>query len=461
MIFTTYTFLFFLAVVFVLYWSARGVSRNVILIIASLIFYGWIDWRLCGLLLLSVLCAYASGLMIERKIRPKFILLIAIALNLGILGFFKYYNFFAVSISSFFNILGCTLNIPTLKLVLPIGISFYSFMSISYTVDVYCGATAAERRIVPFFAYMMFFPQLLAGPIGRAGEMLPQFTSLRTFGYDLAADGCRQMLWGAFKKVVIADNCARLTSAIALSVDSLSGSTLLLGAFIYAVQIYADFSGYSDIAIGCGKLFGIRLRKNFAFPYFASNIADFWRRWHISLTSWFRDYVYIPLGGSRCSCAKQVRNTFVVFILSGLWHGANWTFIVWGFIHACLFLPLILMPRKKNGELPSWRKFFGFMLTFAVVTMAWVFFSSPDIASASHYFGRMFSKSLFSLPRQYLSMMPWIACCLGFEWFQRHHEHAFCISHWHKILRWGSYCFVAFMIVAYRQRDAQFVYFQF
>lgn len=462
MIFTSYTFILFLAIVFIGFWLARTAARNYVLTAAALVFYGWLDWRLCGLLAVSAGCAYLTGRWAcSCPAKRKMALGVSLVVNLGMLVFFKYYNFFATAIAAAFKAIGCEIDAPTLKIILPIGISFYSFMSISYTVDVCRGLVPAETRLAPFFAYMTFFPQLLAGPIGRAKEMLPQFASVRDFDCGLAVDGCRQLLWGAFKKVVIADNCARLTASVALSVDVLDGSVLLLGAFIYAIQIYADFSGYSDIAIGVGKLFGIRLRKNFAFPYFASNIADFWRRWHMSLTTWFRDYVYIPLGGSRCSRVKCIRNTFVVFLLSGLWHGANWTYVIWGFVHACLFLPLLLGSRQGSEKRSAWRAFVGWALTFSAVVVAWVFFSSPDIASALHYLSRMFSKSLFTIPRQYLSMLPWIAVCMGFEWVQRKNDHAMCVDRWPKAVRWCAYFTLAVLIVAYRQREAEFIYFQF
>lgn len=368
MLFTSDSFLIFLPIAFALYWlSGRFGARlqNAVTLLASYVFYGWLDWRLCGLLALSTGCAYATGYWLGglSKCR-KLPVVVSLAVNLGVLGFFKYYNFFAGSIGSAFATFGWPIDIPTLQLVLPIGISFYSFMAISYTIDVYRGTIGAIRSPIVCFASMSFFPQLLAGPIGRMPELVPQFEKRRVFDYNLAVDGSLQMLWGFFVKMVVADGCAVLTDRMFLGYASYSGSVLLVGAFMYAVQIYADFSSYSNLAIGCGKLFGIRLRKNFACPYFATNISDFWRRWHMSLTSWFKDYVYIPLGGSHCSKLKQIRNTFVVFILSGLWHGANWTFVIWGFIHACLFLPLLLLGKRvKTGP-------FGWFLTFPSVMLA-------------------------------------------------------------------------------------------
>lgn len=459
MLFTSDAFLIFLPIVFAAYWfAANGGARaqNVVVLLASYVFYGWLDWRLCVLLAVSSACAFVTGLWVDCSEKGKKLpVIVSLAVNLSVLGFFKYYNFFARSISSSFAAFGWSVDIPTLQLILPVGISFYSFMSISYTVDVYRGLIRATRSRDTFFAAMSFFPQLLAGPIGRMPEMLPQFEQKRVFDYETAVDGCRQMLWGFFMKIVIADGCAVLTDRLFIGYESFSGSVLLVGVFIYAVQIYADFAGYSNLAIGCGKLFGIRLRQNFAFPYFALNIADFWRRWHMSLTTWFRDYVYIPLGGSHCSKLKHIRNTFIVFMLSGLWHGANWTFVIWGFIHACLFLPLLLIGKRvKLGV-------FGWFLTFPSVALAWVFFRAPDLKSAIGYLSALFSPSLFTMPHQYLSMLPWAVSLMVIEWIQRKKEHALQIGAVPKVARWVIYLAVATLCVAYQKRNAEFIYFQF
>ena len=468
MIFNSLTFLVFLPIVFGLYWFGCGRSvrwQNALLIAASYVFYGWLDWRFCGLLALSTASAYLCGRMIGnaqgRGGTGKAWMWLGVTLNLGVLGFFKYYNFFAESVSVACGDLGLSLDIPTLRLVLPIGISFYSFMAISYVVDVY-KTVAASRDPLTFVAAISFFPQLLAGPIGRMPKMLPQFEQRREFDYDLAVDGCRQMLWGFFKKIVIADGCATLTNRLFLDPSAFSGSILLVGVFIYAVQIYADFSGYSDVAIGCGKLFGIKLMRNFAFPYFATNIAEFWRRWHISLTTWFRDYVYIPLGGNRCSKAKQIRNVLLVFLLSGLWHGANYTFAIWGLVHACLFIPLIFSKKRQTDRNGSavW-PLLGWLYTMFAIMLAWVFFRADSFAHAMDYLSYMFSASLFAVPNQYLSMLPWIMVCLVFEWFQRHREHAFQVATWPMLVRWPLYLIVATVCIAYQQRAGEFIYFQF
>lgn len=466
MLFNSLPFFIFLLIVFGLYWFGCGRNvrlQNGLLVVASSVFYGWLDWRFCGLLALSAASAYLCGRMIgklrDRSGTGKAWMWIGVWLNLGILVFFKYYNFFAESISASCSSFGMPLDIPTLHLVLPIGISFYSFMAISYVVDVYRGVVDASRNPLTFVAAISFFPQLLAGPIARMPKMLPQFDAERTFDYDLAVDGCRQMLWGFFKKIVIADGCAVLTDRLFLEPSVFSGSVLVVGVFMYAVQIYADFSGYSDIAIGCGKLFGIKMMRNFAFPYFATNIADFWRRWHISLTTWFRDYVYIPLGGGRCSRIVHVRNIFIVFALSGLWHGANWTFVIWGLVHAFLFVPFILV--KRGSEVSPLRSIGGWLVTMVSVMLAWVFFRANTLEAAGAYFASMFSRSLLSFPNQYLSMLPWIMVALSVEWFQRAKEHALQIGALPRFARVSLYFVIATLCIAYQQRTGEFIYFQF
>ena len=466
MLFNSLTFFIFLSLVFGLYWFGCGRSvrlQNGLVVIASYVFYGWLDWRFCGLLALSTASAYLCGKMVgkarERSKTGKGWMWLGVGLNLGVLGFFKYYNFFAESIHAACAAVGFALDVPTLHLVLPIGISFYSFMAISYVVDVYRGTVEASRSPLVFVAAINFFPQLLAGPIARMPKMLPQFGQRREFDYDLAVDGCRQMLWGFFKKIVIADGCAMLTDRLFLEPSAFSGSVLAVGVFTYAVQIYADFSGYSDIAIGCGKLFGIKMMRNFAFPYFATNIADFWRRWHISLTTWFRDYVYIPLGGSRCSRMAHVRNIFIVFVLSGLWHGAAWTFVIWGLVHAVLFVPYILVRRESKASIL--RLMGGWLVTMASVMLAWVFFRANTLEAAGAYFSSMFSRSLFSFPNQYLSMLPWAIVVLLVEWFQRTKEHALQIGNLPRFVRVPMYFVLATLCLAYQQRTGEFIYFQF
>jgi len=335
MIFNSIEFAIFLPIVFILYWFIfnRNLKlQNLFIVVVSYIFYGWWDWRFLFLIAFTSLCSWGSGLLIQKFRNvgkySKYFSIANIILNLLILGLFKYYDFFATSFANVF--LGGKTEGLLLNIILPVGISFYTFQALSYSIDVYKGKIEPTKDIVEFFAYVSFFPQLVAGPIERATNLLPQFQKKRVFDYSQAVDGCRQILWGLFKKMVVADNCAIYVDKVFSTYQDQSGSTLLLAAILFAFQIYGDFSGYSDIAIGTSKLFGIKLMRNFNVPYFSRDIAEFWRRWHISLTTWFRDYIYIPLGGSRCSKLKIVRNTFIIFLVSGLWHGANWTYIAWG-----------------------------------------------------------------------------------------------------------------------------------
>ena len=336
MLFNSIDFALFLPIVFILYWFVANKNikiQNLLIVIASYIFYGWWDWRFLFLIFCSTMVDYIIGFYLSnqnnRKIR-KILLFISIAINLGILGFFKYYNFFLSSFTHVFTFFGVEIKANSLRIVLPVGISFYTFQTMSYTIDVYKRKIQATNDFIAFAAFVSFFPQLVAGPIERATNLLPQFLKKREFIYAQAVNGLRQMLWGLFKKIVIADNCARYVNMTFNNAESLTGSTLVLGVVFFAFQIYCDFSGYSDIAIGTARLFGFTLMKNFSFPYFSRDIAEFWRRWHISLTSWFRDYVYIPMGGSRGSGWIKVRNVLIIFLVSGFWHGANWTFLLWG-----------------------------------------------------------------------------------------------------------------------------------
>ncbi|MBN1987260.1 MAG: MBOAT family protein, partial [Prolixibacteraceae bacterium] len=348
MLFNSIDFAIFLPVVFFLYWFVTSKNlpvQNAFLILVSYVFYGWWDWRFLSLIVFSSGVDYLVGIYLAKsKIQRnrKILLLISIVVNLGFLGFFKYFNFFTESFARAFTLFGKTIEPTTLNIILPVGISFYTFQTLSYSIDIYKRKIEPTNDVVSFFAFVSFFPQLVAGPIERAAHLLPQFYTKRTFEYTKAFDGVKQIFWGLFKKMVIADNCALIVNQIFDNYTNYSGSTLLLGTFFFAFQIYGDFSGYTDIAIGTARLFGFELKQNFAYPYFSRDIAEFWRRWHISLTSWFRDYLYIPLGGSRGGTWMKIRNTFIVFLVSGLWHGANWTFIVWGIFNAVLFLPLLL-----------------------------------------------------------------------------------------------------------------------
>jgi D-alanyl-lipoteichoic acid acyltransferase DltB (MBOAT superfamily) len=405
-------------------------------VLASYVFYGWWDWRFLILIAMTTLLSYFSGIAISRyesdRKKQKWISISNIVVNLGILGVFKYYNFFAENFAALFAQFGVQLDWVTLDVILPVGISFYTFQALSYSIDVYQKKLPACRDIVAFFAYISFFPQLVAGPIERATNLLPQFYRERTFDYAKAVDGCRQMLWGFFKKVVVADNCATAVNLIWEDYENATGFKLLLGGVLFTFQIYGDFSGYSDIAIGTARLFGFNLMRNFHFPYFSRDIAEFWRRWHISLTTWFRDYIYIPLGGSRCAKWKVMRNTLIIFLVSGFWHGANWTFIVWGAYHAFLFFPLMLfgLNRKYTGEvadgklLPSLKEAVQMLSTFVLVVIGWIIFRAETITQAWDYLSRMFSPSIFDVSVQWgKKAILYIIILMLVEWFQRGKEH--------------------------------------
>ena len=489
MLFNSIDFSLFLPIVFIIYWFFVNKNlkiQNLFLVITSYVFYGWWDWKFLILITITILCSWLSGLFIiyirqketrEKNLRQKtkIITIINILINLCILGFFKYYNFFVGAFIDSFSLLGKEFNIHSLNIILPIGISFYTFQALSYTIDVYRKKVEPTKDIISFVAFISFFPLLVAGPIERATNFLPQFYTKRTFDYTKAVDGLRQILWGLFKKVVIADNCAICVNYIFPNYEMLPGSTLLLGAFFFSIQIYCDFSGYSDIAIGCARLFGFNAMQNFAFPYFSRDIAEFWRRWHISLTTWFRDYVYIPLGGSREGKWKTVQNTFIVYLVSGFWHGANWTFILWGLINAIYFLPLLLFGKNRKHidvvasgkRLPSLKDFFQILLTFALAMFAWIFFRAETVPQAFSYIKHLFSKSLFVFPTNGFYVGNFIVFLIPilfiFEWIQREKQHGLDIANIKsRYLRWIIYSFILFLIGIFMQTtESPFIYFQF
>ena len=405
----------------------------------------------------------------ENQKKRKSLLYISLIGNLGILGFFKYYNFFVQSFVDTFASIDIHLNSSTLNIILPVGISFYTFQTLSYTIDIYRKELKPSTNWISFFAYVSFFPQLVAGPIERAKNLLPQFEKQRVFDLIKAKDGLRQILLGLIKKVVIADNCAIAVNAIFEDPQNHNSPTLVLGAVLFAFQIYGDFSGYSDIAIGSARLFGFDLMKNFNFPYFAKDIADFWRRWHISLSTWFRDYVYIPIGGSRVdSNFLLFRNVMVIFLVSGFWHGANWTFLFWGFLHGMFFLPLIflglnrknLKPTDNNRLLPSIKDLFSIGFTFSLVCLAWIFFRVDSITEGFQYIQQIIQWN--GLKPMYLSTLPFVVLFVIFEWMQKHREHGFEISHLPKPVRWLAY-YIAIGILFYFMPNTSpdFIYFQF
>lgn len=474
MLFNSLQFILFLPIVFTIYWLINRAPlrwQNLFIVVASYVFYGWWNIRFLLLIFFTSICSFGSGLLIQRSSRPKWIMWGNIVLNLFILGVYKYYDFFAQSLSAWLGIQDPIL----LHWILPVGISFYTFQALSYSIDVYRRQLEPTKDLVAFLAYVSFFPQLVAGPIERATSLLPQFLKPRHFDYALAVDGLRQMLWGFFKKVVVADSCAVYVDLIYANPSNFNGATLLLAAILFTIQIYGDFSGYSDIAIGCSKLFGIKLRSNFILPYFSRDIAEFWRRWHISLSSWFRDYVYIPLGGSRCSKIKVVRNTFVIFILSGFWHGANWTFLAWGFYHALLFIPLIVFGRNRkyldvvaaDSFLPSIREFFQMATTFFLAVIGWILFRSPSIQFAFDYIYQIFANDLISHPtftstKNAIVVGLSILILLVVEWHNRRQPHPFASLPRNKVFRWGLYVVILCIILTCAQTsEMPFIYFQF
>ncbi|WP_286747501.1 MBOAT family O-acyltransferase [Roseivirga sp. UBA1976] len=483
MLFNSFDFAIFLPVVFLLYWFVFKHSlrlQNALIVVASYVFYGWWDWRFLSLILFSTLVDFLVGKQLGKEAKDnkrRLWLWLSVVVNLGFLGFFKYFNFFLENFQAAFSFFGFEIGGRALSIVLPVGISFYTFQTLSYTIDVYKRKLKPTQDFIAFAAFVSFFPQLVAGPIERATHLLPQFYRKRQFSYPLAANGCRQILWGFFKKLVIADNCAEYANLIFNNSESYSGSTLFLGALFFAFQIYGDFSGYSDIAIGTSRLFGFDLMKNFAFPYFSRDIAEFWRRWHISLSTWFRDYVYIPLGGSRGSKWGQVRNVFIIFLVSGFWHGANWTFMVWGGLNALYFLPLFLLKLNRSNmevvaersSFPSAKELLQMGITFILTVLAWVSFRAEDIAHAWQIYAGIFDSTLFTVPREVLSskLLMCIVLVLFFvfvEWLGRRREFAieYLLEAHPRWLRWSWYIFLIFLMGMFMQtEETPFIYFQF
>jgi len=482
MLFNSLNFAIFLPVVFLLYWFVAQKNlklQNMLLLLASCFFYACWDWRFLFLLLISIVLVYLPGKFMtatNSSNMRKFWLWISIVFSLGFLGVFKYFNFFSESFTELLLNFGLKVNPLSLNVILPVGISFYTFHGLSYIIDLYQHKIEEEKDFVNYAVFVAFFPLLIAGPIERATHLLPQIKTRRTFEYSKAADGLRQILWGLFKKMVIADNCAEFANTIFNHSTNLSGSTHVLGALFFTIQIYCDFSGYSDIALGTARLFGIELLRNFAFPYFSRDIAEFWRRWHISLTTWFRDYLYIPLGGSRGGMWMKIRNTFIIFLVSGFWHGANWTFLMWGALNAAYFLPLMLTNNnRKNIEivakgklLPSIKEFLAMFVTFALAVFAWIFFRADNMSHAFSYIGEICSPSLFIKPEfvgMGRSLTTWILVAFFFaiEWLGRDQQYAIAKLglNWHKPFRWAFYYGLVLAIYFFAGSQQQFIYFQF
>lgn len=487
MLFNSLDFAFFLPVVFGLYWFVAHKSvktQNLLLLVASYFFYTCWDWRFLFLILFSTGLDFFTGILIAKAKRPlskKTWLWCSIAINLGLLGVFKYYNFFVDSFTAALNQLGFEAHFATLQLILPLGISFYTFHGLSYVIDVYKKRVAAENNFIDYAVFVSFFPLLVAGPIERATHLLPQIKQKRRFRYEAAVDGLRQIVWGLFKKMVIADSCGEWVDLIFNHSSEYSGAVLVLGAVLFAFQIYGDFSGYSDIALGTARLFGIEVLRNFAFPYFSRDIAEFWRRWHISLSTWFRDYLYIPMGGSRVGGWKKIRNVFAIFIVSGFWHGANWTFIIWGALHAVYFLPLLLTHRNRKhlgtvseGRIwPLPKEFMNMAATFSLVVFAWIFFRAENLSHAISYIADMFAGLLQG--QGYIQLFDLLFLGKGYgilllvfffmavEWWGREQPYAIAGLglRWSRPIRYAIYYLIILAICWFGGKEQEFIYFQF
>ena len=483
MLFNSIEFILFLPIVFLLYWFVFQPRKlqNLFLVIASYLFYGWWDWRFLFLIATTSLCSYASGLLLghnkENRRIQKILSASNIILNLLILAVFKYYNFFTDNLEVLFQSFGYQLDWVTLDIILPVGISFYTFQALSYTIDVYQKKIEPTRDLIEFFAYISFFPQLVAGPIERATNLLPQFQKDRHFDYAKAVDGSRQMLWGFFKKIVIADNCGDTVNMMWGDYFELSSINLLALGVLFTFQIYCDFSGYSDIAIGCARLFGINLMQNFNVPYLSRSVPEFWRRWHISLMSWFRDYVYFPLGGSRCAKWKIYRNTFIVFVVSGLWHGANWTFVVWGLYNALLIIIWRVLGINNNSKgiiaqnslLPSFKEICQVLITFFLVIIGWIIFRSENLHQASDYLFRMFLTIHLDMHLEIAKRMLifGIVPLMIVEYLQRYKDHVLQFPATalfkNRGVRWAIYIglLATIFLLDFTGKSQEFIYFQF
>ena len=493
MLFNSLSFLIFFPIIFTLYWSINKKNirlQNLLLLGASYYFYSCWDWRFLFLLLFSTALDYFTGIKIKESYNDKarkFWFWLSIGVNLGFLGVFKYYNFFAASFAESLSYVGLHISPSTLNIVLPVGISFYTFHGLSYVIDIYKRRIDPEINFVYYSLFVSFFPLLVAGPIERATHLLPQLKKPRNFNYSQGVSGLQQILWGLFKKVVIADSCAEYANLIFNNYNDYQGVTLLLGAFFFTIQIYGDFSGYSDIALGTARLLGIDLIRNFSFPYFSRDISEFWRRWHISLSTWFRDYLYIPLGGSKGSMWQKVRNTFIIFIVSGFWHGANWTFIIWGLLNALYILPLILFGSNRTylntvaqGKyLPTIREVFSVGLTFFLTMIAWIFFRAETVRQGI----QMSSRGLKGMVDKSSYIEAWNLVCstVGFtlpllififilcEWFYREKEYVFMTeksldsyNKWARYFVYFSLTIIIILVALYNSKLKQnFIYFQF
>lgn len=472
MLFNSFEFIVFFALVFLMHWfvfKKSYYSQNILILISSYFFYAWWDYRFLSLIILSTVTDYTIGIYLGKTVKDKIrkrLLFCSLLFNLGLLGVFKYYNFFIESFIEGFSFFNVQTSLSTINIILPVGISFYTFQTLSYSIDVYRKKLPPVSDFISFATFVAFFPQLVAGPIERATNLIPQLLNKRKFDYLQAVQGIRLIIYGMFKKVVIADSLAFMVDRIFENYTQFDGGVLWLGAIYFAIQIYCDFSGYSDIAIGTSKLLGVELMSNFKVPYFSRNIGEFWRRWHISLSTWFRDYLYIPLGGSRVNKNKAIINIFIIFIVSGFWHGANWTFIAWGIIHTLLYLPLFLYEsnRKyledtvaKNRRFPSIVECIQMGVTFLFVTIAWVFFRSETIVDALNYIEIMFFS--FEIPKSYRYVIFSVLTILTLDWINRKDERDLTI--FKTKYRGLVYFIMLWLILSKFNNHQQFIYFNF
>jgi D-alanyl-lipoteichoic acid acyltransferase DltB (MBOAT superfamily) len=485
MLFNSIEFAIFLPIVFLVYWFVLKGNRkgqNTFIFAVSYFFYGWWDWRFLFLLLFSTLLDYFTALKINASNKRRermFWFYLSICVNLGFLGIFKYYNFFVESLADFLYSFGIQPNLWTLKVILPVGISFYTFHGLSYVIDIYKGRIQPSTSFIDYAVFVSIFPLLVAGPIERANHLLPQFYQQRTFDYKRAVDGMKLILWGLLKKVAIADVCANNVDYIFGNYETLPSMILLLGAIHFAFQIYCDFSGYSDIAIGTAKLFGFDLLRNFNYPYLSRDIAEFWRKWHMSLTSWFRDYIYIPLGGSRVNKALQIRNTFIIFAISGFWHGANWTFIVWGLLNAIYFIPLLLFNKNRKNidvidierQFPTIKELIQIVITFSLVLIGWIFFRAADVAEGWAYLTKIFKGNFLNfsilnlrgrgISDSLVQGSVGIVILMVLEWTQRDKQCPIEFSTYPRWVKWNLYWMLCFVLFFMAGKEKSFIYFQF
>lgn len=480
MLFNSFHFAIFLPIVFIIYWCVRKKRQyqNIFLLICSYYFYACWDWRFLFLLVFSTFLDYFSGLKIsnsQNKKTRRFWFWTSIIINISFLLFFKYYNFFIESFTDSMKLFGIQFSPWMMNILLPVGISFYTFHGVSYVIDIYNDRIKAEKNFIDYSLFVSFFPLLVAGPIERATHLLPQIKAKRTFNYHQAADGLKQILWGLFKKMVIADGCAHYANIIFNNYENYYGTTLLFGAFLFTIQIYGDFSGYSDIALGTARLFGIELIKNFNYPYFSKNIAEFWRRWHISLSSWFKDYLYIPLGGGKCNYLTKIRNIFIIFLVSGFWHGANWTFIFWGGLNALFILPSMLKTNKNKIDkneinakvLPSIKDLFKIFITFIATIFCWIFFRSSSIHDSFNFLKLIIArlgKNIgypIKLMEGDLTILVLIFIMFIFEWIKQKEDFPLRFHKTSIWVRWCIYLFIAIIIFLFHGEKEEFIYFQF